>query len=147
MLGSGRAASLVGASGFTDRIRALLRTAPVGMLMRAPPARQAEPVMCTWPAPRCLTCLHTGDRSAEAVDVGGVQPDCRSVIVRDGYAGYGHLTNALRKNYFAPAAVCGRARLASFRIRERSCTAVSIWPGRRCVYPMTSEFAPTSDMA
>ena len=44
---------------------------------------------------RYLTCLHTGDRSADAIDAGGVLPGYSGVIVRDGYAGYGHLTDAL----------------------------------------------------
>ena len=42
-----------------------------------------------------LTCMHTGDRSAEAIDAGAVLPGYEGVIVRDGYAGYGHLTDAL----------------------------------------------------
>jgi len=43
-----------------------------------------------------LTLMHTGDRSADAVDAGGVLPGYTGVIVRDGYhAGYGHLTAAL----------------------------------------------------
>jgi transposase len=44
---------------------------------------------------RYLTCMHTGDRSADAIDAGQVLPGYRGVIVRDGYAGYGHLTGAL----------------------------------------------------
>jgi transposase len=44
---------------------------------------------------RYLTCMHTGDRSADAIDAGGVLPGYAGVIVRDGYAGYGHLTDAL----------------------------------------------------
>jgi len=44
---------------------------------------------------RYLTCLHTGDRPAEAIDVGGVLSGYQGIIVRDGYAGYGHLTSAL----------------------------------------------------
>jgi transposase len=39
--------------------------------------------------------MHTGDRSADAIDVGGVLPGYRAVIVRDGSFGYGHLTDAL----------------------------------------------------
>ena len=35
------------------------------------------------------------DRSAEAIDAGQVLPGYCGVIVRDGYAGYGHLTDAL----------------------------------------------------
>ena len=45
---------------------------------------------------RCLTHMHTGDRSADAVDAGGVLPGYRGFIVRDGYhGGYGHLAGAL----------------------------------------------------
>jgi transposase len=44
---------------------------------------------------RYLTVLHTGSRSAEAIDAGGVLPGYAGVIVRDGYAGYQHLTGAL----------------------------------------------------
>jgi transposase len=44
---------------------------------------------------RYLTCMHTGDRSAEAIDAGQVLPGYQGVIVRDSYAGYGHLTSAL----------------------------------------------------
>src|SRR4249919_4115648 len=44
---------------------------------------------------RYLTCMHTGDRSSEAIDAGQVLPGYEGVIVRDGYAGYGHLTSAL----------------------------------------------------
>jgi transposase len=39
--------------------------------------------------------MHTGDRSAEAIDAGGVLPGYQGIIVRDGYAGYGHLAGAL----------------------------------------------------
>jgi transposase len=42
-----------------------------------------------------LTHLHTGDRSSDAIDVGQVLPGYAGVIVRDGYVGYGHLTDAL----------------------------------------------------
>jgi hypothetical protein len=42
-----------------------------------------------------LRHLHTGDRSAPAVDAGGVLPGYAGIIVRDGYhAGYGLLTEA-----------------------------------------------------
>jgi Transposase IS66 family len=43
-----------------------------------------------------LTHMHTGDRSADAVDAGGVLPGYQGILVRDGYhGGYGHLTDAL----------------------------------------------------
>jgi transposase len=91
----GRAASLVEASGFTARVRELLKTAPA-VHADETPARAAGGtryvhLACT----RYLTCMHTGDRSADAIDAGGVLPGYQGVIVRDGYAGYGHLTDAL----------------------------------------------------
>ncbi len=42
-----------------------------------------------------LTLMHTGERSAPAIGAGGVLPGYAGIIVRDGYAGYGHLTDAL----------------------------------------------------
>ena len=75
--------------------RELLKTAPA-VHADETPARAAGGtryvhLACT----RYLTCLHTGDRSADAIDAGGVLPGYQGVIVRDGYAGYGHLTDAL----------------------------------------------------
>jgi hypothetical protein len=52
--------------------------------------------------------LHTGDRSADAIDAGGVLPGYQGVIVRDGYAGYSHLTSALH-------AWCGVHRLRDLK--------------------------------
>jgi transposase len=91
----GKAAGLVEASGFTERVRELLKTAPA-IHADETPARAAGGtryvhLACT----RYLTHMHTGDRSAEAIDAGGVLPSYTGVIVRDGYAGYGHLTDAL----------------------------------------------------
>lgn len=39
-----------------------------------------------------LTLMHVGDRSAATIDAGGVLPEFTGVLVRDGYAGYTHLT-------------------------------------------------------
>jgi transposase len=91
----GRAASLVEASGFMGRVQELLKAAPA-VHADETPARAAGGtryvhLACT----RYLTCLHTGDRSADAIDAGGVLPGYQGIIVRDGYAGYGHLTDAL----------------------------------------------------
>jgi transposase len=90
-----RAAALIEDSGFMDRVRELLRTAPA-IHADETPARAAGGaryvhVACT----AYLTFMHTGDRSAEAIDSGQVLPGYSGVIVRDGYAGYGHLTGAL----------------------------------------------------
>jgi transposase len=91
----GRAAALVEASGFIDRVRELLRAAPAVHVdetpARAAGATRYVHLACT----RYLTCMHTGDRSAEAIDAGQVLPGYQGIIVRDGYAGYGHLTSAL----------------------------------------------------
>jgi transposase len=91
----GKAAALVEASGFMDRVRDLLKAAPA-VHADETPARAAGGtrylhLACT----RYLTHMHTGDRSAEAIDAGQVLPGYQGVIVRDGYAGYGHLTSAL----------------------------------------------------
>jgi transposase len=91
----GRAAALVADSGFTDRVRELLKTAPA-VHADETPARAAGGMRyvhlaCT----AYLTHMHTGDRSADAIDAGGVLPGYQGVIVRDGYFAYGHLTDAL----------------------------------------------------
>jgi transposase len=41
-----------------------------------------------------LALMHTGDRSAAAIDAGGVLPGYRGILVRDGYHGYWHLAGA-----------------------------------------------------
>jgi transposase len=91
----GKAARLIEASGFTERVRELLRDAPA-VHADETPARAAGGMRyvhlaCT----AYLTLMHTGDRSSEAIDAGGVLPGYAGIIVRDGYAGYGHLTDAL----------------------------------------------------
>lgn len=90
-----RAAALVEASGFMACVRDLLKAAPA-IHADETPARAAGGtryvhLACT----RYLTHMHTGDRSAEAIDSGGVLPGYTGVIIRDGYAGYSHLTGAL----------------------------------------------------
>ncbi len=92
----GKAAALVAGSGFTDRVTELLKDAPA-VHADETPARAAGGMRyvhlaCT----AYLTLMHTGDRSADAIDAGGVLPGYTGIIVRDGYhAGYGHLTAAL----------------------------------------------------
>ncbi|MDQ2876769.1 MAG: IS66 family transposase [Actinomycetota bacterium] len=91
----GKAAALVEASGFMEKVRELLRDAPA-VHADETPARTAGGMRyvhlaCT----AYLTLMHTGDRSAPAIDAGGVLPGYSGIIVRDGYYGYGHLTDAL----------------------------------------------------
>jgi transposase len=42
-----------------------------------------------------LTVLHVGGRTVADIDAGGVLPAFTGVLVRDGYAGYEHLTGAV----------------------------------------------------
>jgi transposase len=91
-----KAAALIGTSGFTDLVAGLLRQAEA-VHADETPARAAGGLRyvhlaCT----KWLTHMHTGDRSADAVDAGGVLPGYTGILVRDGYhGGYGHLTGAL----------------------------------------------------
>ena len=80
---------------FMDRVRELLAAVPV-LYADETPARAAGKlhyvhVACT----EFLTAMHTGDRTKEAIDAGGVLPGYAGTIVRDGYKGYEHLTDAL----------------------------------------------------
>ena len=89
----GKAARLL--SPFMDRVRELLPAAGV-LYADETPARAAGKlhyvhVACT----EFLTAMHTGDRTKEAIDAGGVLPGYAGTIVRDGYKGYEHLTDAL----------------------------------------------------
>src|SRR6266581_192395 len=89
----GRAAARLGP--FMDRVRDLLRAAGV-LYADETPARTAGHlhyvhVACT----EFLTAMHTGDRTKGAIDDGGVLPGYKGTIVRDGYKGYEHLTDAL----------------------------------------------------
>jgi transposase len=90
----GKAAALIGASGFAGRVRDLLAQAPA-LFADETPARAAGGLRyvhlaCT----AYLTLMHTGDRSGEAIDAGGVLPGYAGILVRDGYHGYAHLTDA-----------------------------------------------------
>jgi transposase len=89
----GKAAARLGP--FMDRVRQLLREAGV-LYADETPARAAGKlhyvhIACT----EFLTALHTGGRSAGDIDAGGVLAGYTGTIVRDGYAGYAHLTGAL----------------------------------------------------
>jgi transposase len=89
----GKAAARLGP--FMDQVRELLHAAGV-LYADETPARVAGHlhyvhVACT----EFLTAMHTGDRTKEAIDAGGVLPGYAGTIVRDGYKGYEHLTDAL----------------------------------------------------
>jgi transposase len=93
---------------FMAHLRALLRQAGV-IYADETPARAAGGleyvhVACT----QYLTAMHTGGRSAADIDAGGILPGYAGNIVRDGYAGYHHLTDALH-------AWCGAHNLRDLR--------------------------------
>jgi len=90
----GKAAALIEASGFAGAVRGLLRSAPA-VHVDETPARAAGGLRyvhlaCT----AYLTLMHTGDRSGDAIDAGGVLPGYAGILVRDGYHGYARLTDA-----------------------------------------------------
>jgi transposase len=91
----GKAAALIEDSGFMDRVRDLLKAAPAVHADETPARAAAGTRYVHLACTAYLTCMHTGDRSAEAIDAGGVLPGYAGIIVRDGYAGYRHLTDAL----------------------------------------------------
>jgi transposase len=80
---------------FMDRVRELLPAAPV-LYADETPARCAGKLRCVHVAcTEFLTAMHTGDRTSEAIDSGGILPGYAGTVVRDGYKGYEHLTDAL----------------------------------------------------
>ena len=89
----GRAAAAIEAGGFLAAVRTLMAAAPVvhadETFARAAGKTTYVHVACT----DHLTLLHTGNRSGDAIDAGGVLTELRAgqVLVRDGYAGYTHL--------------------------------------------------------
>jgi transposase len=81
----GKAAALVEASGFAERVRDLLKQAPA-VHADETPARAGGGLRyvhlaCT----PYLALMHTADRTAQAIDAGGVLPGYDGVLVRDGY--------------------------------------------------------------
>jgi transposase len=114
----GKAAARLGP--FMDRVRDLLREAAV-LYADETPARTGGRlhyvhVACT----EFLTALHTGGRSAEDIDAGGILPGYGGTIVRDGYAGYTHLGDALH-------AWCGAHGLRDLRGVYESDPGGQVW--------------------
>jgi transposase len=80
---------------FMERVRVLLREARVLYADETPARAKGHlhyvHVACT----EFLTALHTGGRTCADIDAGGILPGYTGTIVRDGYAGYQHLADAL----------------------------------------------------
>ena len=93
----GRAAATILEGGFMTAVKQLLAGAPVvhadETFARAAGTTTYVHVACT----EHLTLLHTGSRSADTIDAGGVLTELGAgqVLVRDGYAGYIHLKDVL----------------------------------------------------
>ncbi|HZD03122.1 MAG TPA: IS66 family transposase, partial [Actinomycetes bacterium] len=116
----GMAASRLGP--FMERVRELLQQAGV-LGVDETPARAGGGlayvhVACTG----FLTHLHTGGRSATDIDAGGVLPGFAGTIMRDGYAGYAHLSDALH-------AWCGAHSLRDLRAVWEADPAGQAWAG------------------
>jgi transposase len=139
----GKAAGLVEASGFMDRVRELLKAAPAIHADETPARAAAGTRYVHLACTRYLTCMHTGDRSAEAIDSGQVLPGYEGVIVRDGYAGYSHLTSALHAwcavhllrdlkglYDFEPARQEWAAQMAALLIKTRDAAAAARQAGQ-----------------
>jgi transposase len=76
-------------------VRDLLRSAPA-LHADETPGRSAGSLRYLHVAyTRYLTLMHSGDRSAAAIDADGVLPGYAGILVRDGYPGYAHLISAL----------------------------------------------------
>lgn len=79
---------------FVDRVRMLLRAQAVIGADETPAwvdgGWKYVHVACT----DMLTLLHAGSRSKADIDAGGVLSGFTGVLVRDGYAGYAHITTA-----------------------------------------------------
>lgn len=80
---------------FVAHMQALLVTVPVlhadETTGRAAGSLAYVHVACT----EYLTLMHVGGRTKGDIDAGGVLPAFSGVLVRDGYSGYQHLTQAL----------------------------------------------------
>jgi transposase len=136
-----RAARLITEGGFLTAVKKLLAAAPVvhadETFARAGGATAYVHVACT----AHLTLLHTGNRSADAIDAGGVLTGLGAgqVLVRDGYAGYAHLTDVLH-------AWCGQHLLRDLRGIHEADPAGQLWRTRhrrRSSSPPTSRSSST----
>ena len=90
----GRAARLL-EQHFLPRVRQLLRSVGVLHADETPARADGGLEYVHIAATEWLTAMHTGGRSKTDIDNGGVLPGYTGTIVRDGYAGYTHLTDAL----------------------------------------------------
>ena len=147
-----RAAALIGDSGFMDRVRELLRAAPAIHAGRPRPAPLAGPGTCTWPAPPTSRICTPATGQRRLSTPGRSSPGYSGVIVRDGYAGYGHLTDALHAwcgahllrdlkglYDFEPQQQEWASRMAGLLIEARAAAAAARLAGQPALEPAVLE--------
>ena len=105
---------------FIDRVRVLLRAQAVIGADETPAwvdgGWKYVHVACT----DMLTLLHAGSRSKADIDAGGVLSGFTGVLVRDGYAGYDHITTAAH-------AECGAHLLRALKGVHEAAPAAQQW--------------------
>jgi transposase len=105
---------------FVPRVRQLLGHAGV-LHVDETPARAAGALEYVHVAATAhLTMLHTGGRSKDDIDAGGVLPGYAGTIVRDGYPGYAHLIEAQH-------AWCGAHLLRDLRAIHTADPGTQLW--------------------
>jgi transposase len=114
----GEAAARLGP--FLDRVRVLLRAAPVLGADETPAwvdgGWKYVHVACT----QTLTLLHAGRRTKDDIDAGGVLAGFTGVLVRDGYVGYHHIDTAIH-------AECGSHLLRTLKGVHDADPARQVW--------------------
>jgi transposase len=116
----GRAASRLGP--FMERVRQLLREGGVVHADETPGRAEGKLAYVHVACTEFLTHLHVGGRSADDIDAGGVLAGYTGTIVRDGYAGYAHLADALH-------AWCGAHGLRDLRAVWEADPQGQAWAG------------------
>jgi transposase len=107
---------------FMERVGALLGQAGVLGVDETPGRAAGGLVYVHVACTEFLTHLHTGGRSADDIDAGGVLPGFTGTIVRDGYAGYAHLVDAVH-------AWCGAHSLRDLRAVWEADPCGQAWAG------------------
>ena len=115
----GRTARLLEAA-FLPRVRDLLGRVGVLHVDETPARANKSLGYVHVAATEWLTAMHTGGRSKADIDNGGILPGHPGTIVRDGYAGYTHLTDALH-------AWCGAHLLRDLAAFHRADPDRQVW--------------------
>jgi transposase len=115
----GRAARLLETS-FLPRVRQLLGRVGVLHVDETPARADKSLEYVHVAATEWLTAMHTGGRSKTDIDNGAILPTYAGTIVRDGYAGYTHLTDALH-------AWCGAHLLRDLAAYHRADPDQQVW--------------------